>query len=56
VTADAEGNYRLALPPGDYILDVEGRSPKRIRGTPQPFTAVSGQTVRVDMNIDTGIR
>ncbi|MFL6545461.1 MAG: hypothetical protein ACJ8LM_09825, partial [Candidatus Udaeobacter sp.] len=28
VTADANGNYRLALPPGDYILDVQGRPPK----------------------------
>ncbi len=28
VTADGNGNYRLALPPGDYILDVQGRPPK----------------------------
>src|SRR5207302_9539151 len=30
ITADAEGNYRAALPPGDYIIDVEGRVPKRL--------------------------
>ena len=56
VTADDNGNYRAALPPGDYILDVEGRSPGHVRATPQPFTITSNQTVRVDMNIDTGIR
>jgi len=27
VTADRDGNYRLALPAGDYILDVAGRAP-----------------------------
>ncbi len=57
VTADGNGNYRLALPPGDYILDVEGRPPKgHVRAKPQPFTVASNQTVRVDMEIDTGVR
>ena len=58
VTADRDGNYRVALPPGDYILDVEGREGERghVRAKPQPFTVVSNQTVRVDMDIDTGIR
>jgi hypothetical protein len=57
VTADGNGNYRLALPPGDYILDVQGRPPKgHVRAKPQPFTVVSNQTVRVDMDIDTGVR
>ncbi len=56
VTADANGNYRVALPPGDYVLDVQGREPKRVRAKPQLFTIVSDQTVRVDLEIDTGIR
>ena len=57
VTADENGNYRVALSPGDYILDVQGRKPKgHLRAKPQPFTVASNQTVRVDMNIDTGIR
>jgi hypothetical protein len=56
VTADENGNYRAALPPGAYILDVQGRAPGHIRAKPQPFTVVSNQTVRVDMDIDTGIR
>jgi len=57
VTADESGNYRVALPPGDYVLDVQGRPHKgHVRAKPQRFTIVSNQTVRVDMDIDTGIR
>jgi hypothetical protein len=56
VTADAQGNYRVALPPGNYVLDVQGRAPGHVRAKPQPFRVVSDQTVRVDMDIDTGIR
>ena len=57
VTADENGNYRVALPPGDYVLDVPGRRPKgHLRAKPQPFTVASNQTAHVDMNIDTGVR
>jgi hypothetical protein len=57
ITADGNGNYHLALPPGDYILDVQGRQPKgHVRAKPQRFTVASNQTVRVDMDIDTGVR
>jgi hypothetical protein len=57
VAADENGKYRVALRPGDYILDVHGRMPKgHIRAKPQPFKVVSNQTVRVDMAIDTGVR
>jgi hypothetical protein len=56
VTADKDGNYRVSLPPGDYVLDAKGRAPKGIRAKPKPFTIVSQQTVRVDFDLDTGIR
>jgi hypothetical protein len=56
VTADGNGNYRTALPPGDYVLDVQGRARGHVRVKPQPFTVLSNQTVRVDMDIDTGVR
>ncbi len=56
ITADTNGNYRAVLPPGDYVLDVQGRTQGHTRGhlraKPQPFTVVSNQTVRVDMEID----
>jgi hypothetical protein len=56
IVADGDGQYRLTLPPGDYILDAKGRSPQGIRARPHPFTVVSQQIVRVDMEIDTGVR
>jgi hypothetical protein len=56
VTADEHGNYRTALPPGDYVLDVQNRRRHHVRATPQPFTIAANQTVRVDMAIDTGVR
>jgi hypothetical protein len=56
VTADERGNYRIALPPGDYVSGVQNRKRRRVRATPQPFTVVADQTVRVDMTIDTGVR
>jgi hypothetical protein len=56
VTADGNGNYRTALPPGDYVLDVPRRGRGHVRAKPQPFTVASNQTVRVDMEIDTGVR
>jgi len=56
LAADNSGSYRVALPPGAYILAVqerpaEERAAERIHATPQPFTVVSNQTVRVDMRI-----
>jgi hypothetical protein len=56
ITADANGNYRTALPPGDYVLDVRGRARGHVRAKPRRFTVVSNQTVRIDMDIDTGVR
>ncbi len=56
LTPDREGNYRVSLPPGDYVLDVEGRRPGGVRAKPEPFIVVSNQTVRIDMDIDLGIR
>ena len=56
LTADKNGDYRVALPPGDYVLDARGRAPKRVRATPKTFTVVSKQTVRVDFELDTGVR
>ena len=59
LTADKSGNYRVALPPGAYILAVQERSgeeraAERIHANPQPFTVVSDQTVRIDMTVFIG--
>jgi len=56
VTADKDGNYRVPLPPGDYVLDAKGRAPKRVRARAKKFTVAANQTVRVDFELDTGIR
>src|SRR5919201_927062 len=56
VTADGNGNYRAALPPGNYILDVQDRAAKRLRARPQPFSVVANQTVHVDMNVVVGFQ
>ena len=56
VTADEKGNYRMALPPGNYVLDIQDRVAKHIRAAPRPFTVTPGETVRVDMSIIIGFR
>src|SRR5205807_2317182 len=54
ITADKDGNYRVALPSGDYILDVQRGESANLRAKPQPFTVISNATVHVDMTIVTG--
>ena len=56
MTPDENGKYRVALPPGAYILDVQDRVAKRVRAKQQPFAVVSNQTIRIDMNIFIGFR
>ena len=56
VTADKGGNFRLTLPPGDYILDAKGRAPGHVRAVPKNVTIISNQTVHADFELDTGIR
>jgi hypothetical protein len=55
VVPDETGYYRVALPPGAYILDVQDRVAKHVRTKPQQFTVVSNETVRADMNIFRGL-
>lgn len=56
VTPDENGNYHAALPPGTYILDVQGRVPRHLRAKPEKFTVLSNQTVRVGMSLVIGFR
>lgn len=56
VTADRDGAFRVALPPGDYILDAKGRAPGHIRATPKHFSIASNQTVHADFDVDSGVR
>lgn len=56
VVADKEGHYRVALPPGDYFLDVKRRGRRPLAITQRPFKVVSEQTVHVDMEIAPDLR
>jgi hypothetical protein len=55
VTVDEKGNYGVALPPGNYVLDIQDRVAKHLRAAPRSFTVVSNQTVHVDMTIVHGL-
>jgi len=56
LTVDAGGAYRVELPPGTYVVTLMARP--RIGGSnlPQTITLEAGQTVTLDIVIDTGIR
>lgn len=56
---DAQGNYRLDLPSGTYIIDIAPHSPDgpgSASGVPVQVVLRSGGQVRVDVSVDTGIR
>lgn len=55
ISADENGHYRVPLPPGDYLLELKSRVLKRIERQLRPFTIVSQQTVKVDMELVTGL-
>ena len=52
---DAQGNYSLALPPGNYdvVPETEGAFPT---GVPARASVSSGSMQRLDLQVDTGIR
>ena len=56
ITAGPDGNYHAELPEGNYILDIAKRERKHARATARPFTVISNQTIRVDFEVDTGVR
>ena len=55
ITPDEKGHYRIPLPPGDYLLELKTRVLKRVETQSRPFTVVSQQTARVDMEFVTGL-
>lgn len=53
--SDADGVFKIALPPGDYILRPE--SPDFLpHADEQPFTVLEGQFIRLTVIYDSGIR
>lgn len=58
VTTNGAGNFRIGLPVGAYVLEGPGGGPgpKRLLAVPQPFVIVADQTIRVNMNLELGVR
>jgi hypothetical protein len=50
------GGYWLALPPGRYTVDIKRAGIDRSADVPKEIEIQRGKTVRLDIEIDTGIR
>jgi hypothetical protein len=48
--------YRVALPAGNYRVELDRRGIDFSKDLPRVVTIASGQTTRLDLSIDTGIR
>ena len=51
-----DGTYRVSLPPGTYVVDIPHNGIGFARPLPKTITIHSGETVQLDIDIDTGIR
>ncbi len=51
-----DGTYRIELPPGRYTVDINRIGIDSSSEVPAKVDIVSGETVRLDIDIDTGIR
>jgi hypothetical protein len=56
VVADPVAGYSLSLKPGTYVVDVPDQGIGGSREMPKTVTIRNGETVRLDISIDTGIR
>ena len=52
----ARGNYRVTLPVGTYVVDINRLGIDRGIELPKTVRIVGGQTTRLDVEVDTGIR
>lgn len=53
---DANGNYRVQLAPGNYVVGMARVGIDRARGLPANITISSNVTTTLDISVDTGIR
>jgi hypothetical protein len=56
VKINSDGTYRVALPPGNYVVALARSGLDRAKELPKPITIEGGKTAQVDIDIDTGIR
>jgi hypothetical protein len=52
----AQGYYSVQLPAGTYTVDMARTGVGGVSNLPQKITIKAGETVTIDLNIDTGIR
>jgi hypothetical protein len=53
---DAQGRYWIALMPGRYRVDINRVGMDRSSDVPKAIDIARGKTLRLDIEIDTGIR
>jgi hypothetical protein len=56
VSLSSQGYYSVQLDPGIYTVDINRIGIDSSREVPKPIVIESGQTVVLDIDIDTGIR
>lgn len=56
VDIDGQGNYQVKLPAGQYLVDINHAGIDSAAGMPAEVEIFPGQTTRLDVDIDTGIR
>ena len=56
VTANPDTGYSVSLRPGTYIVDITHQGIGGSPDLPKTVTIRAGETVRLDIDIDTGIR
>ena len=55
-TADAQGNFRIDLPLGEYVIDLEQQRGIGGGNLPQDIIIQSGEITTLNIGLDTGIR
>jgi len=53
---DASGDYRIELPVGTYVVDINHGGIDTAKGLPAEIAIEVNQLTRLDIDIDTGIR
>ena len=56
VQIDDQGIYRVELPVGTYVVDINHAGIDMAKDLPKTVEIVAGQVTRLDVDIDTGIR
>jgi hypothetical protein len=56
VPIDGRGNYRVELPVGTYVVDINHAGIDRAKDLPHTVEIMAGRATRLDVDIDTGIR